>query len=248
SSGLIIPGYNGIKINVIKSLLKLEKLGKWDETQIVYEEIKPYLTISDFKPEPIHFGNPNKPMVSLIFKVAWGNEYLIDLLRILYQSKVKATFFLNGSWTYKFPQLAKKIKDYGHEIGSHSYSHPDMRGMTIENIKWELKETNRIIQKELGLLPKLFTPPSEEYDERVVYCAAQEGMYTILSTIDTEDWKNPNPKDIEEKIRIKLRNGAFILCHPTETSLIALPSIIKVMRGNGYKIRTVSKLISTKRL
>lgn len=110
-----------------KSLLNLEKLGKWDETQIVYEEVKPYVTISDFNPAVIYYGNPNKPMVSLMIKVSWENEYLVELLRILNENEVKVTFFLEGSWTYKYPLLAKKIKEDGHEIGSHAYSHPDMR-------------------------------------------------------------------------------------------------------------------------
>lgn len=248
SSWLIVPGYNGIKINVIKSLLNLEKLGTWDETQIVYEEVEPYITISDLNPAPIYFGNPNKPMVSFMINVAWGNEYLIELLKILNQNEVKGTFFLDGSWTYKYPLLAKKIKDDGHEIGSHAYSHPDMRGMTLENIKWELRETNKIIQKELGSAPSLFTPPSGEFDERVVYWAIQEGMYTVLSTIDTLDWKKPNPKDIIEKIQIKLRNGALILIHPTESSLSTLPNLVKIIRERGYKLGTVSQLLSSKRV
>lgn len=248
SSWLIIPGYNGIKINIIKSLMNLERLGKWDETQIVYEEVEPYVTISNFNPAPIYYGNPNKPIVSFMVNVAWGNEYLIDLLRILKENEVKATFFLDGTWTYKYPLLAKKIKEDGHEIGNHAYSHPDMREITLENIKWELRQTNEIIQKELGLKPRLFTPPSGEFDERVVYWAAQEDMNTVLSTIDTQDWKKPNPKDIEEKIKINLRSGAIILMHPTESSLLALSGMLKIIRERGYKLGTVSQLLSTKRV
>lgn len=248
TSWIVIPGYNGIKIDVIKSLINLEKLGKWDERQIVYEEVEPYVTISDFNPAPIYFGNSNKPMVSFMVNVAWGNEYLSKMLKILYENEVKATFCLDGSWTYKYPLLAQKIKEDGHEIGSHAYSHPDMRGMALENIKWELRETNETIKKELGLTPKLFTPPSGEFDERVVYLAAQEGMYTVLCTIDTMDWNKPDPKEIKERVKKNIRNGALILMHPTESSIEVLTDIIKIVRERGYKLGTVGQLLSTKRV
>lgn len=120
--------------------------------------------------------------------------------------------------------------------------------MALENIKWELRKTNEIIHKELGLVPSLFTHPSGAFDERVVYWAGQEGIYTVLGTIDTQDWKKPNPKDIEEKIRINLKNGTLILMHPTELSLIALSGMIKIIRERGYKLGKVSQLLSTKRV
>lgn len=245
---LMVPGYNGIKVNVEKSLCNLEKLKGWDENSIVLEEIEPHVKISNLKPSIICCGNPNKPMISFMINVAWGNEYLIELLRILKKSKVKATFFLDGTWIYRFPMLGQKIINDGHEIGNHAYSHPDMRGMNMEDIRLELKKTNEIIQKELGVRPTLFTPPSGEFDERVVYLSCQESMYTILSTIDTLDWQKPNPKDIIEKIKLKVKKGAIILMHPTESSMLALPEILKAIMEKQLKIGTVSELLSTERI
>ncbi|MEM5606637.1 polysaccharide deacetylase family protein [Bacillus cereus] len=59
--------------------------------------------------------------------------------------------FLEGLWIHKYPHLARKIRDEGHEIGSHAYSHLDMRGLTDDYIKWELKSTNEILLKNLKL-------------------------------------------------------------------------------------------------
>ncbi len=222
-------------INIGKYFRNLDEFKKWKESQLALE---------DSLPSPIYCGDPNKKMISFMINVAWGNEYLVELMKDLKENKVKATFFLDGTWIYKYPVLGKMIIDDGHDIGNHGFSHPDMRGMTMEGIRWQLKKTNETIENELGVKPKLFTPPSGEFDERVVYLAAQEEMITVLSTIDTLDWQKPDPKDIIEKIKLNLRNGAIILSHPTESSLLALPAIIKIAREKNYTISTVTDLLS----
>jgi len=65
-------------------------------------------------------------MVSFLINVAWGNEYLPDILATLKKQNVKASFFLEGRWVQKNPELAKMIVEAGHEVGNHSYTHPDM--------------------------------------------------------------------------------------------------------------------------
>lgn len=224
-----------MNINTEKYFKNLDNLEEWKES---------HLNLNESIPSPIYCGYSNKKMISIMINVAWGNEYLVELLKVLNENKVKATFFLDGSWVHKYPLLGKRILDDGHEIGNHAYSHPDMRGLTMERIEWQLKKTNEAITKELGVKPKFFTPPSGEFDERVVYLAAKEKMITVLSTIDTLDWQKPKPKDIVEKIKLNLKNGALILIHPTESSLLSLPEIINMAREENYEISTVSDLLS----
>ncbi|MCI3987697.1 polysaccharide deacetylase family protein, partial [Bacillus vallismortis] len=81
---------------------------------------------------------PDKPMVSFLINVAWGNECLEKKLPILQKHQVKATFFLEGHWVRKNEQLAKKIAEDGHEIGNHSYNHPYMSKLTTERISEQL--------------------------------------------------------------------------------------------------------------
>ncbi|MCP1123584.1 polysaccharide deacetylase family protein [Bacillus sp. 3103sda1] len=247
SGEMIIPAYNGLKINVERSLNNMIKDRKWDESLLVYEEVTPKVLISSLPPAPIFFGNPNKPMASIMVNVAWRNENIPTLLDIMEEAQCKSTFFLQGGWTHKFSELARKIKNAGHEIGSHAYSHPDMRGQTLEYIEWELKKTNQVIYKELGVRPKLFTPPSGEFDERVIRTAIKEGMYTVLSSIDTQDWKMPPPEEMVHQVKTNVKRGFLILIHPTESSVQALPEMLKAIKDKGLKIVTVSNLLSPHR-
>lgn len=217
-----------------KYFKKLSCIDEWSKNQL---SLKENIT------SPIYCGDSDERMISIMINVAWGNAYLLELLNVLEEHNVKATFFLDGSWLHKYPLLGKKIFSNGHDIGNHAYSHPDMRGLTMEKIQWQLRKTNEIIEKELGVKSKLFTPPSGEFDERVVYVASQEGMITVLSTIDTLDWQNPNPKDLIEKIRVSLKNGAMILIHPTKSALLALPGIIQTIKESNYMITTVTNLL-----
>ena len=243
-----IPGYDGLTLNVEASLKKMSEIGKWDDGAIVFEEVKPQTGLSNLKPSPIYKGNAEKPMVSFMINVAWGNEYLPDILQTLEKYKVKSTFFLDGSWVSKYPEEAMKIKQAGHEIGSHAYSHPDMKNLTMNRIRLELTKTNEVLQKELKLKPVLFAPPSGSYDDRTVQLAAQEGMYTVLWTLDTIDWRKPSPSTIIERINPQLANGNMILMHPTESSSKALPKMIEGAKAKKLKVGTVGELLSSKRI
>jgi len=243
-----IPGYDGLNLNVEASIKKMGELGKWDEREIVFEEVKPKVGLTDLKPSPIYRGNPEKPMVSFMINVAWGNEYLPEILQTLEKYKVKSTFFLDGSWVNKYPDEARKIHEAGHEIGSYAYSHPDMKNLSMNRIRLELTKTNEVLQKELNVKPSLFAPPSGSYDDRTVQMAAQEGMLTVLWTLDTIDWQKPSPSTILNRINPQLANGNLILMHPTESSAKALPKMIEAAKAKKLKVGTVGELLSSKRI
>lgn len=86
-------------------------------------------------------------MVAFLINVAWGNEYLERMLPVLQKHNVEATFFLEGNWVKNNEQLAKKIAEKGHEIGNHSYNHPDMSKLTTGRISEQLDKTNEQIEK-----------------------------------------------------------------------------------------------------
>lgn len=185
-----------------------------------------------------------EPMISFMINVAWGNQFLLELLKILEISNVRATFMLAGSWVQRYSSLAIKIRDNGHEIGNHAYSHPDMRGLSSEDILWELRKTNAIILKKLGISPEIFSPPAGEFDERVVRLALGEGLRTILYTIDTIDWDNPQPEALVARVKAKLKNGAIILMHPTKVMLNVFPEMINEIKAKGYKLASISEVLA----
>ena len=92
-------------------------------------------------------------MVAFLINVAWGNEYIPEILKVLNEHQTKATFFFDGSWVKKNPDLAKMIKEAGHEIGNHAYSHPDLKQRSVAQTKEELQKTNDVIKETLGITP-----------------------------------------------------------------------------------------------
>src|SRR5881392_1998213 len=89
-----IPGYNGLKVDIAGSYKKMKKTGKFTEKGLVFKQIIPKVHLKDLPPSPIYRGHPDKPMVSFIINVAWGNEYLSDILATLKRHHVSASFFL----------------------------------------------------------------------------------------------------------------------------------------------------------
>jgi probable sporulation protein (polysaccharide deacetylase family) len=243
-----IPGYNGLKVDVKASYEQMKKKNKYNENNLVFKQIVPEVTLKDLPPNPIYKGNPEKPMVTFLINVAWGNEYLPTLIEVLKENNVHTTFFLDGSWVKKNPDLAKMIQEEGHEIGNHAYTHPDLKSMTAVRIQEELKKTNDVIKATLNVTPKLFAPPSGSYKDDVVTIATKMDMYTILWSLDTVDWRKPEPNEMANLIISKVHPGAMILMHPTESTAKGIDSMIKGIQNKGYEIGTVSQLLSEKRV
>jgi probable sporulation protein (polysaccharide deacetylase family) len=244
-----IPGYNGLVVDVEASLDRLRKSKQPSPQQLVYREVPPAVNLEQLGPHPIYKGNPQKPAISFMINVAWGNEYLDTMLDTLDRYQVKTTFFLDGSWVKRFPDLAKKIADRGHEIGNHAYSHPDMGKLGDTRIRQEIGRTQKVIEETLGVKPKLFAPPSGAFNQTVVNIARNEfGMKTILWTVDTIDWQKPSVQTLIRRIQTKMDNGVLVLMHPTKPSSEALGQLIQLAQQKGLKPTTVSELISSKRL
>jgi peptidoglycan-N-acetylglucosamine deacetylase len=242
------PGYNGVKIDVEKSLQNMKKERGFSEERLVYKQIPPATHLSDLPPSPVYRGNPDKPMVSFIINVAWGNEFIPDMLATLKKHHVYATFFLEGRWVKNNPELAKMIVDAGHEIGNHSYSHPNMEILETSKVIAELKKTNEIIEVTTGKKVKWFAPPSGSYRDEVVKIAHNMDMRTIMWSVDTIDWQKPQPDVLINRVMSKLHKGAIILMHPTASTANSLNSLILQIKDRELRLGTISSLFKEDRI
>lgn len=243
-----IPGYNGLDVDVKASYEKVKESGDFSKKKVVFKEISPNVHLEDLDSEPIYRGNPQKPMVALLINVAWGNEYIPTILKILNDFGVKATFFFDGSWVKKNPDLAQEIKDAGHEIGNHAYSHPNLQQRSEAETMVELKKTNDVIKATLGITPKWFAPPSGSFNQVTVQVAEELNMKTILWTVDTVDWRKPQTEEMVKRIVKNVDNGSMVLMHPTKPVAEGLDAMITGIKAKGYQLGTVSDLMSEKRV
>ncbi len=243
-----IPEYNGRKVDIEATMKKTGNRPVIKEKDLVFRETSPEIQLDDLEPAPIYRGNPRKPMIAFMVNVAWGNEYIPQMLEIFNRYGVRSTFFLDGSWLQKNVDLAEAIVRQGHEIGNHAYSHPDMSRLSEQDATDQIVKTNLLIQQKLKVKAKWFAPPSGAYNNRVVTIADRLGMKTILWTLDTVDWKKPHPQTIIERLVPQLDHGVLILMHPTESSVRALPALIESAQKKGLIPGTVSEVISPKRI
>lgn len=243
-----IPGINGLKVDIEASYSNMKKKGKFIEKLLVYEQIPPKVHIRDLPAEPIYKGNPEKPMISFLINVAWGEEYLVDILATLKKHNIKATFFLEGRWVQKNPDLAKMIAEGHHDIGNHSYTHPDLRTLSTAKTLEELKKTNEIIEATTGIQSIWFAPPSGAFRSETVRIAKQLNMETIMWSVDTIDWRKPSKQVLLQRVLPKLHNGALILMHPTASTRDSLETLIVEAKKAGYQIGSISKLLSEERI
>src|SRR5690606_36644536 len=128
------PGRNGLEVDVEKSYEKMKENGEFDESLLVFREITPKVHLEDLPHSPMYRGHPEKETVAFLINVSWGTEYIPDILQILYDRKVKASFFIEGKWAKENANLVKMIKEQGHTIGNHAYNHPDMARISKDAI------------------------------------------------------------------------------------------------------------------
>ncbi|MFE4709658.1 MULTISPECIES: polysaccharide deacetylase family protein [unclassified Paenibacillus] len=242
-----IPGYNGLEVDV-ESTYRNALLQPKEPLKYVYRQITPKVSLDDLGAQPIFRGNPGKPMVSLMINVAWGNEYIIPMLDILDEEKVKVTFFLDGSWLSKNPELAAEMQKRGHEMENHAYTHPNMSSLSHARATAEIEKTQKLLKQTLGVTNKWFAPPSGDFNQQTVEIAASLGLKTVLWTLDTVDWRNPSPESVIVKITSKAEPGTLVLMHPTASSSKALRGMIQGIRKKGLSLGTVSQTLSAERI
>ncbi|GIO93345.1 MULTISPECIES: polysaccharide deacetylase family protein [Paenibacillus] len=246
-----IPGYNGLEVDVEATYnLAVKNRGKGEVLPLVYREIPAKVTLNDLDlaSHPIYRGNPNKPMVSLMINVAWGNEFLEPMLNTLDEENIKTTFFLDGSWLKKNPELAGEIVKRGHEVENHAFTHPNMSRLSRERADLEIAKTQELLKTSLGVENKWFAPPSGDFNKQTVAIAHARGLKTVLWTLDTVDWQHPAPEAVVQKISSKVEPGFLILMHPTDSSSKALKGMIDGIRAKGLSIGTVSQTLSPDRI
>ncbi len=168
------------------------------------------------------------------------------LLDMLKQRNIKATFFLVGECVAQYPQIVKRIVAEGHEIGNHSWSHPQLSKMTDAAVKDQLQKTHDAIVSACGVVPKLMRPPYGAFTQRQQrWCNGEWGYKIILWDVDPLDWKVRNSEHVESEILKQTVAGSIILSHDIhKTTVDAMPATLDALAAKGYKFVTVPELLA----
>ena len=192
-------------------------------------------------------GNPNRPWVALTFDADAAADPAPRILDTLKAYGVRATFFIQGWWADRHPDLVRRMVEEGHEIGNHSNTHPDFRTLTREEIVRELADAEAIIQRVAGRTSKpFFRPPYSYRNQLVREVAAEEGYLTVVWTIDAFDWKaNATQESILREVLDHVVPGAIIVLHVgDENSAAVLPRLIEELRARGYEPVSLSEVLA----
>lgn len=201
-------------------------------------------TSSSERALPIYKVKTEENKVALTMNCAWSAEDIDRILETLEKNEVKITFFIVGEWAEKYPETVKKIYEAGHEIGTHSNTHPHVEQLSAEKNLEEIKLGVEKLQKITGEKTRLYRTPYGEYNYTVINTARENGCYTIQWNIDTLDYKGLTGDEMWGRIKEKLQKGSIILTHNgTEHTADSLDMLLKNIKTNGYQVTTVSDLI-----
>ncbi len=213
-----------------------------------------------------------KKAIALTFDDGPQAGFTEPILDVLKEDRVPGAFFLIGDNAERNPKLVRRIYDEGHEIGSHTFTHPNLGEVSNRRVALELNATQRALESILGHSTILFRPPynadaepSTEAEVRPITLASQMGYVTIGELIDPQDWnRNKNGVDgartsndlkqsiLNEVHRATARgDGNMLLLHDgggdRSNTVAALRDIIPQLKSEGYSFVSVSNLMGMSR-
>ncbi|MCL2790311.1 MAG: glycosyltransferase [Desulfobulbus sp.] len=214
----------------------------------VYDTFPSYLTVQ-------HQGEAPEDGVTITFDDGPDNKWTPQILDILKEKNVKATFFMIGANMERYPKIVQRILAEGHMIGVHTYTHPNIAEVSEERAHLEFNATQRLLESITGHSTLLFRPPYNadtnptDQEELVPVKLAQEmGYLTMTEDIDPEDWAQPGVDAILRRVqRSRIQKGSVVLLHDAggdrSQTIAALPLVIDYLNTRGDRILPLPDLV-----
>jgi peptidoglycan-N-acetylglucosamine deacetylase len=206
-------------------------------------------------PTVVRRGKVASKTIVLTFDDGPTAEYTPAILEALKAEGVHATFFAVGSQAEREPELLRRIVADGHELGNHSFSHPDMGKISEFDADLQINSTNRLFEALTGKSTVLFRPPFRSDDRPTVkedllaiQYGERNGMITVTSNIDPHDWARPEPDVIVNYVvrRAEKFDGGVVLMHDgggdRKNTVAAIRPLIQTLRSRGYHFAQVHEV------
>jgi cellulose synthase/poly-beta-1,6-N-acetylglucosamine synthase-like glycosyltransferase/peptidoglycan/xylan/chitin deacetylase (PgdA/CDA1 family)/spore germination protein YaaH len=198
--------------------------------------------------------------IALTFDDGPDPKFTPQILDVLKRENVKATFFVIGTQADNNLGILKRLYAEGHEIGNHTFTHPDISSISRGYLDFELNLTERLLASKIGVKPLFFRAPysiDQEPDtaEQVkpLEAVQSRGYITVGDKIDPNDWRNPPPTvdEIVSDILAQTDRGNIVLLHDgggdRTRTVEALPRVIHALRARGFSLVPVSELMGKTR-
>lgn len=188
----------------------------------------------------------NEPYIAMTFDDGPHSSNTPRLLDMLRQRNIKATFYVVGRNVDMYPAITRRIVAEGHEIGNHTWSHPNLTKLSNEGVRNELLKTKAAIGRAAGVQPRTMRPPygALRQDQRA-WILEEFGYPTILWSVDPLDWKKPGPSVVTSRILGATSNGGIVLAHDLHSQTVdAMPATLDGLLRKGFKFVTVSQLLA----
>lgn len=195
-------------------------------------------------------GPRNDKRVSLTFDDAPDPRFTPQILEILREKHVRATFFVVGFRAEEHAGLIQRIHNEGHEIGNHSYNHPNYARLSAESFHRQIIKTDNILRRLTGYSSRFIRPPYGELLPSQMKWLSSQGYTVVNWDVDSVDWRNSSSSRVLDNIRSTLRPGSIILQHAgggngqdLSGTIAALPALIEELEEQGYVIVPLSELL-----
>lgn len=185
--------------------------------------------------------------LALTFDDGPDGRYTDEILDVLGEYGVKATFFVIGKNCESSPDVLRRVVEEGHEVGNHTYSHPHLKGLSEEELEKQIKMTEQLVLNYTGIKTKLFRPPEGYYSNGIGVLCNSLGYRAVLWSVDTTDWRGPDAEEIAQTVISEARSGVIILCHDYVAKKSNTPAALRIfipqLLEQGYEFVTVSELL-----
>lgn len=200
-------------------------------------------TLASHKEEVAEILKTKGPKICLTFDDGPSPTITPKLLDLLKQYNVHATFFVVGKNAERYPDLLKRMIDEGHEIGNHSYDHPQLTKLSVDGFMSQINGTNDIVDNATGVKPRYLRPP---YGSKNQAMKDTVPMPFILWNVDPEDWhKTATKESISQNVLNNVSDGGIVLSHDLyDRTYEAYEIIIPKLIEQGYQFLTVSEMFS----
>ena len=197
---------------------------------------------------PIFSVDTSEKKIALTFDINWADDdKLYEILGVLNKYDVKSTFFVIGKWVEYPEDKSQQIRDVfnaGHEIGNHSYKHPNFLQINGKQIANELGKANEIIYDITGKRCNTFRFPSGYYSSEAVQIANSMGFKSVQWSKDSLDWMNKSLESEYNRVMKDIGSGDIVLFHNNgKFTPNNLNRIIPELQKQGYKLVTVDEIL-----